>query len=311
MLNKRLRKLISIISFNVIFIAVVAQWIMLHVDMDLILTEAMQLNQNSITLSLILGILLYFFYGLRLALFLDLKLSTSTQIVVMGFGLNAFLPFRLGDVLKILFAKQFFKVDLTKTSFATIIEKGLDLAAIGCLALIFMFGKITYNVILLIAFAILVFPIIYFSSKRYLISKVEHFPLKNLLLTIQIMLAKKKHRTLVISTVAIWVLTSLIFYFFFNMNSTGDSFTLIDAITLLIITTLSLSIPSMPASIGLFESGIVFLLTQKFHFIPEKAIAYALIFHLIMVLPQVVFTIIILVFNTLITGITKRLPIND
>ncbi len=272
----------SIILINIALSIFIARWLWLHVDFNLIINESMNLDRSSIILSVILGMLLYLFYGLRMALLLDIKLMSSTQIVIMGFGLNAFLPFRLGDVLKIFFAKQFFKIDLTKTSFATVIEKGMDLTVIGVLALIFIFGNTKYYVVLL--FTLLIIVALYISLKSTSIFKVRNQFVKYFISIMQSMLAKN------------------MFY--------GSTFTFLDAITLLIFTTVSLSIPSMPASIGLFESGIVYYLTHHFHFLVEKAVAFALIFHLIMVLPQILFTVFILLINILNSEKLRPVP-ND
>ncbi len=281
---------------NIILGILIVRWLWSHVDFNLIINESMSLDRSSIVLSVMLGMLLYLFYGLRMALLLDIKLMFSTQIVIMGFGLNACLPVRLGDVFKIFLTKQFFKIDLTKTSFATIIEKSLDLTVISFLALTFVFGNTKSYMGL--SLLILVIVALYMNFKNTSIFKIRNQFLKYFISVIQLMLAKNKHKSILFCTVGIWGLTWLVFYIFFNMNMiSGHTFTVLDAITLLIFTTLSLSIPSMPASIGLFESGIVYYLTQHFHFLAEKAVAYALVFHLLMVLPQIIFTVIILLIN--------------
>lgn len=309
MISKRFVKIAGIIILNIILIGFLSRWLMLHVDFNLLMTEATQLNQTSIVVSVLLGISLYIFYGLRMALLLDIKLVPSTQIVIMGFGLNACLPFRLGDVFKIIFTRQFFKVDLTKSSFATVIEKALDLSIICLLALVFIFGNLKYYFAVLAGFLMLLVLVIFL--KNNVISNLKNHLLKSVLSIVQLMLAKNKLKAVVFCTVGIWGLTCLIFYLFFNQNMLpGQNFSFLDAITILIFTTFSLAIPSMPASIGLFESGIVFYLTQHFYFSAEKAVAYALIFHLIMIIPQVIFTILIL-FANLIQTDKLRPAINE
>jgi len=305
--SNRSIKLTSIIFINIVLGILIARLLWFHVDFDLIISESMSLDRSSIILSVALGILLYLFYGLRMALLLDIKLISSTQIVIMGFGLNAFLPFRLGDVLKVFFAKHFFKIDLTKSSFATIIEKGMDLAVISCLASTFIFGIVRYYVVVFLFMVIIVF--LFINSKNNLIYKTHNQLLKYFINIVQKMFEKHKHIKIIFYTVSIWSLTCLVFYLFFNMNMiSGGMFTVFDAITLLIFTTLSLAIPSMPASIGLFESGIVYYLTHNFQFSSEKAVAYAVIFHLIMTLPQIICTVLILLANLLIANPLRPVP---
>lgn len=295
MINKRLVKIATIVLINFIIGFFIAKWVWVYVDFNLIIDESMSLDQTSLIISMFLGMFLYLLYGLRMALLLDINLLVSTQIVIMGFGLNAFLPFRLGDILKIIISKQFFKVDLTKTSFATVIEKGLDLTIIGSLALIFLFDIVKYSIpFFLIS---LVIWVLYIMVKSKLIPKINNKFVNKCISLIQVMLLQNKRKSIIFSTISIWVVTCIVFYVFFNFNITDGSFNYLDAIALLIFTTLSLSIPSMPAGIGIFESGIVFYLINHFHFTPEKAVAYAMIFHLLMILPQIVLTVIILFSN--------------
>lgn len=298
MTNKRSKKIAGIILVNITMAFLISRWLILHVDFNLIINESMNLDKSSIIWSMLLGISLYLFYGLRMALLLDINLKASTQIVIMGFGLNAFLPFRLGDVLKVVISKQFFKIDLSKTTIATFIEKGLDLSVISGLALIFIFGNFTYYIAIVLFFGVL--TALYIKLKGRSILKNHHFFVNKFIKLVQLMLAKNKLKFLIFSTICIWSITWLAFYTFFNMNMlSGDTFTVFDAICLLIFTTFSLCIPSMPASIGIFESGIVLYLINNFHFVAEKAVAYAIIFHLIIVLPQIIFTAAILLINVL------------
>lgn len=297
MINKQLIKIAGIALLNIILVVFIIRWLLLNVDFKLIINESMSLEKTSVITSVLIGMLLYLFYGLRMALLLDTRVATSTQIVILGFGLNAFLPFRLGDVLKIVIAKQFFKIDLTKTSFATILEKVLDLIVISCLTLIFIVGNTKYYAALIL---ILGGVTLYIGIKSNSIFNIKNILVNKFLSIMKLMLAKDKHKAIIFCTVSIWSLTCLVFYIFFSMNmSAGSVFTVFDAITLLIFTTLSLSIPSMPASIGIFESGIVYYLTHHFHFIAEKAVAYAILFHLMMIIPQIIFTVIILIINTI------------
>jgi hypothetical protein len=82
------------------------------------------------------------------------------------------------------------------------------------------------------------------------------------------------------------------------------SFSIFDAITLLIILSLAIAIPSAPAGIGLFEASIIFYLTKKFPIDNEIALATAIVFHLVIILPQVITITLILISHKLKKGTT-------
>lgn len=301
MLKAQYLKAAVILLFNVMFIILASRWFILHVDFKSILNEFYTIDQHSIYRALILGVVLYLFYGFRLALLLDLELLKGIQIVVMGFGLNALFPFRLGDLFKILFSKQFFKVDLTQSSFATVIEKGFDLIIIGSIALFFVAGGIKTFAITVISIGLIYLIYILLNSGAISqIPQIKIFKINQIIVKCSAILSKSKLKGLIASTLAIWVLTGYLFFTFFDLNiGSSEHFGVYDALALMVMTTLSLSIPSMPASLGVFESGIVYYLSNTFHFTPEKAVSYALIFHLVMIIPQVITTLFILLINSI------------
>ena len=81
-------------------------------------------------IALILGVLTLGAYGKRTALLVDKDFEPSFWIVTFGFGANNVLPFRLGDALKVYFARKNFKVSATKLIFVKVMEKSFDLSAV-------------------------------------------------------------------------------------------------------------------------------------------------------------------------------------
>lgn len=76
----------------------------------------------------------------------------------------------------------------------------------------------------------------------------------------------------------------------FNAFIVGIRIDLADAIALLLIISLAIAIPSAPAGIGLFEAGLVAYLTQVLHADAEGALAAAVMFHLVITVPQMFLT---------------------
>jgi len=298
MINKSLTKTVTIITLNIIFVYLIAKWLWLHVEYRDLINEAALLDRTSIVLTVLLVVVLNFFYGFRMALLLNIRLIPSIQIVILGFGFNSFFPFRLGEMVKIFFAKLFFRVDLSKTAVATVIEKGMDLVVVASLAFVFLFWNLKSLVLILLCMVALIIIVFIIQYRGFSLYIFDNKFVNSILQLIKMTFEKNKARLILLFTVIIWVLTCFVFFLFFNSNIVGDeSFGIFDGITLLVFTTLSVAIPSMPASIGLFESGIVYYLMQHFHFLAEKAVAYALIFHLITIFPQIVMTVIILLLN--------------
>jgi|688.fasta_scaffold672999_1 uncharacterized membrane protein YbhN (UPF0104 family) len=60
-----------------------------------------------------------------------------------------------------------------------------------------------------------------------------------------------------------------------------------DAINLLLIASLAVSVPSTPSGFGIFEAGIVFYLNRVFNVPNESAFASAFAFHMMLVIPEI------------------------
>lgn len=289
-------KILAISLVNIIFFVLAIKWLRLNINLNLVSYEMSRLNFWSIAISGSIGILLYLFYGIRMALLLDINVLPSSQIVVLGFGFNAILPFRFGELLKFIFAKQFFKINFTKIAFASVVEKLFDIMILASLGAIFLSHRSSH--FFLLGFVLLLL-IIFFCLKPFVIkfTVVSRLFSDELAKSFSKIITINKLPELFLTTVIIWLFTCSIFFIFFNMNLEFKSFVWVDAINLLLLTTLSLAIPSLPASVGLFESGIVYYLTTKFHINPNEAVAYSVVYHLIMVLPQIILSLGILLVN--------------
>jgi uncharacterized protein (TIRG00374 family) len=101
-------------------------------------------------------------------------------------------------------------------------------------------------------------------------------------------LTKKNILGVGVYTLLIWVFTVMIFFIFFKQSLDSIEFSLFDAVCLTLCTTLSLAVSTLPSSIGLFEAGVVYYLNEIKGVDQNTALALALVFHLLILLPQLV-----------------------
>jgi uncharacterized membrane protein YbhN (UPF0104 family) len=77
-------------------------------------------------------------------------------------------------------------------------------------------------------------------------------------------------------------------------GSVFREFSMIDASALTLVLALAIAVPSAPAGIGVVEAAVVAYLHQSLLIEPNKALASALAFHLVIVVPQIMMTAAIL-----------------
>lgn len=297
------------LAINVLFFYLAGTWVYHNINLTLVMHDISHINKLSIGILAILSIVLIVPYTFRMAKLLDNDIPTCFKIIAMGFGFNSLLPFRIGDVVKIYFTKRFYKINIAKITYASVIEKLFDVALIAALGALFMLQTIHGNIVINVA----IITTAAFTG-IYLIQKYRHFILKiklipqhiseHILNTMDEVLNSKKFNYLVGNTIAIWLYTAFVMYTFFGINLGLAHFHVIDALCIIVIITFALSVPSTPASIGIFESGIVFYLTTQMHIAADKAVAYALILHLGVMLPQILVSLLILAMEL----IRERMP---
>ena len=91
-------------------------------------------------------------YALQLSFLMKIAFWKAFCITSTGCGLNNILPFRLGDILRIYFAKQFFNFSISTTTAATLMERYFDfvmLLILGSLVLFSIQYALEVNIIYL------------------------------------------------------------------------------------------------------------------------------------------------------------------
>lgn len=225
------------------------------------------------------------------------------QIINLGYGFNAILPMRLGDLARIHYAKQYFNISSTKLFANAVIEKFFDLLLLGLLAIVsVILGSNAYinaSLAFMILGLVLTIFILWYLFHRFsnqIAGRVHKLKKLN-----QLLVALKTHSTIqkissvIVYTVAIWGANLLAVNIGFSGFLPLENIGIYHTLSLLIITALAVAIPGAPAGLGVFEAGVVAYLTQALHVSNETALASAIVFHLAIAIPPMVISLMIFI----------------
>lgn len=234
-------------------------------------------------------------YGARLALLLRKDFCTSFSIVNLGYALNTLLPLRLGDAVKIYLGHKLFRLPVLAILAASVAEKLVDLGKVVLLGAIVVAFTASEFIKISALVSVTVFVLVSIGAvalfRLYIVRIIRMAPKGNRLRRILIELHKHasgySFSRILAVTAGIWALNIALVFFSFNTYLPGTSIGLLDAVALLLIMALAIATPSGPAGLGLFEAVIVVYLTQKLGVENEAALAAAVVFHLVITLPQV------------------------
>lgn len=295
-------KNLAIGAVNIVIFYFLIRWVVDNIRPDLLLEHLRRIPLAYVAPTVLVNILALMFYGLRLAVLVSRSFGVSFQIVNLGSGFNAILPFRLGEIARLYYARRIFSLSAAKLFAAGLIEKFFDLVALGGLVIVvLLFGSngfvgkgvaaALFGLILAAYFSVVMFRSFSHHVEEWLSG----------LGRAQALIAAlreygKVHDLPQVSgyTLAIWVANVATVYVGFSGFLPAVEFGITDAIALLLIIALAIAIPSAPSGLGVFEAGIVAYLTQAFHIENELALACAIVFHMAMIIPQIVLTVLVL-----------------
>lgn len=296
--------------FNIGLFYLLYLWLQRNIHLHSLLSDIEQINLFSLFFIFIFYFFILIIYGSRLSLLLKADFRKSFYLIGIGNGLNNLLPFRLGDILRVYFAKRFYDIDMPRAAAATFMERYFDLIILLIFGSFILLNKqygMEMNAIylFLILFTCSVLSIILY---RYLIVKDSFLKqmicrsakAQSLLQAVEEVVSTPNKLRVFFSTFIIWCCVLAVYYLFFIINlPTPAAFSFGGAIFLLFTTTLSFAIPYAFAGIGIFEAAVVYYLTNYLHVIPTKALALAIVFHLVMAVPQITLLLGIVVLHRL------------
>lgn len=293
--RRRLFWIVNLVAFAAIF-----SWLRGHISVTDVVNELLKIPVNVLLGVLIINLAVVAVYGARLSLFLAAPRLTALCIVIIGFGMNGVLPFRLGEGAKLAYAKQIFNIPTSRLFAATALEKLMDLCALLLLSILvsqfiavpflnqgILIAALLVGVLCLAGLFALLARYHWERSGRkmntWIVSVFETFLSQN---------GKVRVLQLVSQTAVIWALTVTSIFWFFS--SVFPVFSILDACVLTLILALAIAVPSAPAGLGIVEAVVVAYLHQSLLLELNKALASALAFHFIVVVPNILMTSTIL-----------------
>ena len=292
----------ALVGLNLVIFFLLLRWTAHNIDFARLVGYLAEIPVWAIVGSLAIYMATLGLYGLRMALFLGRGFFVAFAVVSIGYALNALIPLRLGEAMKIILAHRLFQLPMTLLFSASVAEKLVDvfkLLLMGVVVGVFNAGEFTQVGVLLpilIVAALAASVIVLF--RVFIVHIIRLIPKRGRLRRISIELHKHAGTypmtQILLITVGIWILNIALVYFTINTFLPGITFGILGAVTLFLILALAVAVPSAPGSFGLFEAGVVAYLTQKMGVGNEAALAAAVIFHLVISLPQLILTGILL-----------------
>lgn len=289
---------IVLIALNLVAYFLMLRWAVENINLGKLMEAFGQIPSWVLLGSLFINLLALVLCGTRMSLLLGKDFYTSFSIINIGYALNTLFPLRLGEPVKLYLSRKLFGVPLADIFAASVAEKLFDLVmTLLFVAVVLVFataGLVQVSALLSVSALVLVGVVAVILFRRYVIQIVKLFPKGSRLRRIFIEVHKHSGdyrigRILIVTT-GIWILNILLVYFSFNTYLPELRIGILEAVALLMVMALAIAIPSAPASIGLFEAGVVAYLTQTHYVGKEAALVVASAFHLIISLPQLIVT---------------------
>jgi uncharacterized membrane protein YbhN (UPF0104 family) len=292
--------LAGILDLAIIFF--LSKWAYENIDAGQLASQIRRLPTEAFWVTLSLNVVVIIGYGLRLANILDTGFGKAFAVVNIGYGFNSILPLRIGDILKIYYGRAICKVPAAQLIPGSFFEKLYDLAAVFILLLLTMaFAGQAYLKINMV-YALLVLIVAAGGAAFFFVKLSDRLQkamprlgrVREFIARVREHIVGHRFGLNLLLTAALWIVHVLVFHAAFRLFLPDVGFHFTDAMTLLLIFSLAIAIPSTPAGVGLVEAGIVAYMIQRFAVPNELALASALAFHLAVTLPHIVIATVVL-----------------
>ncbi len=245
----------------------------------------------------------YIFMGLRLAVSAGEGVSwaVATNGAVMGVGMNNILPAKAGELTKVLYLCRKTPLSMGQALGSVFWERFADLntllAFTGFAVFIARPGQMAGTVAAVAVFSLWAgVGFVCFAPKKAK-SLIQWVPFEKLRLVCTDAVEQIRSRANVGFLWRMGVLSFFIWIFyglqaFFLLLSLDITLTLVQALVVFLVGAGSMGIPSTPGGAGVFEAGVVAILT--FYGIShEQALAFALVWHMVILIPSLVYALMV------------------
>ncbi len=286
-----------VLVLNGCFFAFISYWLYRNIEFADLASQLKQIPLNAILIAMTMNVFVLLFYGTRLSSLLEGRFLSGFLIAMMGFTFNSLIPFRAGEGAKIYFGHSYFDYAIGGISAAVLLEKLYDVSAIIILSLLILASSDSSLVDprMLIPAASIIAMIFagVFALRRQGVALrlpdwgvVRATRLDIFLKQAERLVARHRAGRTAFFTASIWMTNVCLVYVAFRTLLPEIDFTLVHAVTLLIIGALAIAVPASPAGLGLFEAGIVAYLVNSYGVQKERAISAALAYHFSITAPH-------------------------
>ena len=293
-MTKGLFRKLAILAINAVLLVIFLDWFSRNISFPELLGHFSRIPVHAILISLLINLGSLAAYASRMALLVGRNFFIGFAIVNIGYAFNAIFPMRLGEPVKIVVVHRMYRLPLSRVAVAAVLEKFLDLIKVIILAGLVISVAAERHVdasmlqrsVIAVAMLGIGFWVLKLLAPRIngLFSGLAW--LKRLVADVYQHSITVPLGRIIFMTVIIWACNIFLVYAVLNGYIPARGFNLLDAATMLVVLAFAVAIPSAPASIGLFEAGIVAFLTQAHGIQNELALAVAVVFHLVITVPQ-------------------------
>lgn len=275
------------IIISITFFILAVSYLLYAIDFAILIDNILSYSLESILFLILFNIFSLILMGYRFIVLFD-KVSFVNSFIIntISMGINQVTPARAGDIAKPFMLKKVVKSKISYLFAIITLERFLDVFILFILLFIFLpiDKEYIYGLIIFIIIFIFLFRNKGINKLIRIIKLIKNKSVKHFLLNFYITLIKvnknKLIKALFITIFMYFMYLTTMFIFINYFTSFNIEF--LNTITVFILTTLGLMIPSAPASIGTYEASIVFAL-GLFGITKEEALSFALVYHFIQI----------------------------
>jgi uncharacterized protein (TIRG00374 family) len=294
--NSRSRLILG--AVNLVIFAFLWRWVNENISIEKLLGQIASIPGEAVALTVAINFMTLVVYGWRMGVLLKKTPGVGFSIVNIGYSLNTIMPLRLGDVLKVYFGRRLLGVPATAVLAASVAEKIVDVLMLLLLGVVMsLFSTTLVNMqgsLLVVGTMLFILVLAIMLCRAYILRIYRWLPKKGYLRGLLIKFSKHSRNypmaRVFTLTAIIWTFNTLLTYVSFNRYLEDIKVSLSSAVAILLVVVLAMAVPSAPAGIGLFEAGIVAYLTVWLGVDNEIALSAAVVFHMAIVLPQIILT---------------------
>lgn len=237
--------------------------------------------------------------GVRWRIFMapvkEVPVRLTTEATIVGYFGNNALPFRLGELLRSYFLARQAPAPITQVFGTVIVERVVDmLAVLLLLGFLPLMGAVPESLRQPILWVV-VFCLVLGVVTVWLVRREEGIPfvrgrlksfLDNLHLGFTSLRQEQHYLTLLLTTVAVWLL--YLAYIHIAQYAMGLGLSLAQSYLLLVVTTLVLVIPAAPGFVGTFHAAVILACVNILSVDLPRAQAMAVVLHAIGYIPYTI-----------------------